>query len=263
MNSMPSNTSTNVNGQIGVTDAYMRDFQMKIFNMFQIQNKVLMDLKEKNNMLTDTLNVLLQEIKKLRTTIGNSKIDAVTTASSKSMLNLLVPQNITAGGDTLSVDDMIMFLYGKTIDFKYKFVLNSHLEFPLYRERNFSFSVSLVDMEDKPIANSNRIPLSIAIYTSENPPKYVDANTSGNKIMKGFVEKDLNSGMAVFEKIQIKEVTSHFRNGWVFLVVYPKMPSFATNIQPIPGQNIVDYNQIKPLVIDRVIVKAKKIRERD
>lgn len=42
-----------------------------------------------------------------------------------------------------------------------------------------SFSVALVDMNDQPLANTNRIPLSIAIYTYENPPKCLDTNTAG------------------------------------------------------------------------------------
>ena len=43
----------------------------------------------------------------------------------------------------------------------------------------FRFSVSLVDFNDQPLANTNRIPLSVAIYTYENPPKCLDTNTSG------------------------------------------------------------------------------------
>lgn len=29
-------------------------------------------------------------------------------------------------------------------------------------------------------------------------------------------------GIVTFEKVQICDVTSHFRNGWIFLVVFPK-----------------------------------------
>ena len=41
------------------------------------------------------------------------------------------------------------------------------------------FTVKLVDSKGKLIENSNRIPLTIGIYSSENPPKYIDANTAG------------------------------------------------------------------------------------
>lgn len=54
--------------------------------------------------------------------------------------------------------------------------------------------MSLVDRDDNTVSNNNRIPLNISIYTSENPPKFIDTNTSGNKILKGFTEKDLQQG---------------------------------------------------------------------
>jgi len=121
----------------------------------------------------------------------------------------------------------------------------------------------LTDKNGNPIENSNRIPLSIGIYSSENPPKYIDSNTAGNKILKGFIEKDLINGQAAFEKIQIKEVTSHFRNGWVFFVVYPKI-SNNTNQQSGPsGTNVINPTKVKPLILEKVVVKAKKAKEKD
>lgn len=43
-------------------------------------------------------------------------------------------------------------------------------ELPLYRERNFTISALLVDREEKPVINSNRIPMALALYSTENPP---------------------------------------------------------------------------------------------
>lgn len=76
--------------------------------------------------------------------------------------------------------------------------------------------------------------------------------------MKGFTEKDLVNGCATFEKIQIKEVTSHFRNGWVFLAVYPCTTSRGTCL--ISNAKVVPINKIKPLIIEKVVVKAKKTK---
>lgn len=43
-----------------------------------------------------------------------------------------------------------------------------------------SFDVILVDITTKEkVKNSNRIPLDLAIYTSENPPKMLRNNTLG------------------------------------------------------------------------------------
>lgn len=72
------------------------------------------------------------------------------------------------------------------------------------------------------------------------------------------------NGVAEFEKLQIKEVTSHFRNGWIFFVVYAKMPSIFTKSQKnADGRNNaveVDFMDIKPLIIENVTVKAKKMK---
>jgi hypothetical protein len=51
-----------------------------------------------------------------------------------------------------------------------------------------SFSVLLIDQHGKPVANANKIPLTIGIYSSENTPKHIDINTAG-KIYKKFLVK--------------------------------------------------------------------------
>ena len=55
------------------------------------------------------------------------------------------------------------------------------LKFIIYPFLN-RFTVILTDKNGNPIENSNRIPLSIGIYSSENPPKYIDSNTAGKNI---------------------------------------------------------------------------------
>jgi hypothetical protein len=55
-------------------------------------------------------------------------------------------------------------------------------------------------------------------------------------------------------------VTSHFRNGWVFIVIIPSMTPLGS---VVPDQQaVVDYTKVEPLVLDRVVVKAKKLKER-
>lgn len=72
------------------------------------------------------------------------------------------------------------------------------------------------------------------------------------------------NGAVTFEKIQVKEVTSHFRNGWIFFVVYPKVTKNANNNVLNSGNGVnVDMQSIKPLIVEKVIVKAKKTKEKD
>jgi len=239
----------------------MREFQNRILGLLITQNKMLVDLKEKNEILQDTLACLINEINALKSIVKvNNPTEKLPPVANNP---LYIHQIIGNSTDTVTTDNLLTYLYGPNPDFQYHLILKSELPLPLYRERNFKFTVILVDKNGNPVENSNRIPLTIGIYSSENPPKYIDANTSGNKILKGFIEKDLVSGQATFEKIQIKEVTSHFRNGWVFFVVYPKVVSVGSNTILLNGHNIVNSQKIKPLILEKVVVKAKKSKERD
>jgi len=242
-------------------ETLMREFQNRILGLLITQNKMLVDLKEKNEILQDTLACLINEINALKSTVkSHPPNEKVTPAPSNPLYFHQIIGNST---DTVTTENLLTYLYGPNPDFQYHLILKSELPLPLYRERNFKFTVLLVDKNGTPVENTNRIALTIGIYSSENPPKYIDANTSGNKILKGFIEKDLVSGSATFEKIQIKEVTSHFRNGWVFFVVYPKLVSVGSNTIMLNGHNIVNSSKIKPLILEKVVVKAKKSKERD
>ena len=67
------------------------------------------------------------------------------------------------------------------------------------------------------------------------------------------------NGECKIKKLQIREVTSHYRSGVVFLVVQPN----EDNYNPIIKQeNFIDHKKIKPLIIENVVVKAKKTSKR-
>ena len=48
-------------------------------------------------------------------------------------------------------------------------------------------------------------------------------------MVKGYTEQTLINGTCLFEKIQIRDVTSHFRNGWIFIVVIPSMTPLGSS----------------------------------
>jgi len=236
------------------------EFQSKTLGFLFNQNKMLCDLNEKNELVQDTLACLISEITALKSLIsGTSQDKPLISKQSKSSI---AQQPLNCSSESINSEDLMTFLYGNKSDFEYQLVLDGEFSLPLYRERNFEFNVKLADKNGKPVENSNKIPLTLSVYTCENPPKYVDSNTAGNKIFKGFTEKDLTRGGAGFEKIQIKEVTSHFRNGWIFLVVHPKVNGNSNVFQGKDGL-IVDAQKIKPLILEKVIVKAKKTKEKD
>lgn len=261
--SMLSGPSTQAETKKGdsnpASEAFMKEFQTRILGLLFTQNKMLVDLKEKNEVLQDTLACLITEINSLKAAIKVNHIDKPAIFHSNPLITHQIIGNST---ESVTTEHLISYLFGANTDFQYQLVLKSELPLPLYRERNFRFTVILTDKKGNPIENPNRIPLTIGIYSSENPPKYIDCNTAGNKILKGFIEKDLVNGSASFEKIQIKEVSSHFRNGWIFFVVYPKLSTTTNNLMGNSG-SFIHAQKIKPLILEKVIVKAKKAKGKD
>ena len=77
----------------------------------------------------------------------------------------------------------------------------------------------------------------------------------GLSIIKGVYDRPLHDGYGIFPKIQIKEVTSHYRNGKVFLVVRPCEGNFAALGKK--DKHYINFDTIEPLIISDVIVKAK------
>jgi hypothetical protein len=56
----------------------------------------------------------------------------------------------------------------------------------------------------------------------------------------------------------MREVTSYYAHGWVYFVIYAKAPSFSYNNRESNIEQVIDYSQIKPLVISDLVVRAKK-----
>jgi hypothetical protein len=56
----------------------------------------------------------------------------------------------------------------------------------------------------------------------------------------------------------MKEVTSYYKNGWVYFVYYPKTQPFTYNNCTSSIEEIIDFKEIKPLVLSHVLVRAKK-----
>jgi len=249
----------------------LEDMQSKLVDLLSTQNKMLIDLREKNELVQDTLACLINEVNTLKKVVKTNNHGAVAgvglgAGAEKTQIseqNFAGPQIVDTFREIPNNDSLLRSLYGPKQDFKYQLVLKNELPAPLYRERNFKFTVFLTDQDGNLVKNTNRIPLTIAIYTSENPPKYVDVNTSGNKILKGMIDKDLVDGAVTFDKIQVKEVTSHFRNGWVFFVVQPKSSgNVLNNLIDMTNGVMINPQIVKPLIIEKMVVKAKRAKEK-
>ena len=131
---------------------------------------------------------------------------------------------------------------------------NNHLHFlqiksdlprPAYKDRSFSILLQIVNAKGENITLPSAVGFTIMLFTTESPPKALKVNTSGDKIMKGTIESE-GCSMVCFKKVIIKEVTSHFRSGWIFLVI--------ASIHP---------GNIRPLIIPNFIIKARKLSVRE
>ena len=99
----------------------------------------------------------------------------------------------------------------------------------------------MVDANGQRTSLTDPVHFQVMIFSNENPPKPINFNTSGDKILKGTVQAQ-GSSTVYFRKIAIKEVTSHFRNGSFFFVVMP-----------------IDASYIKPFIVENFVVKARKV----
>lgn len=82
----------------------------------------------------------------------------------------------------------------------------------------------------------------------------------GNKAIMGETEIELKGGEAIFERLQINEVTSKFIHGHVAMVIIPTKPiNYGTSLMDhSQDSGWINYEEIKPLMLEKVTVKSKK-----
>ncbi|CAG9311468.1 unnamed protein product [Blepharisma stoltei] len=133
-------------------------------------------------------------------------------------------------------------------NFEFSLKLTSELQMPICKKKTFGMSVDLISHSGAVLDSSFKLDLLCELYTSENPPKRLTEGKAGKKPLAGNTKAELswnqrkNCHSAHF-KLRANEVSSHYRNGWFFLVI-------------TAGK---DYGlDIKPLIIDNFNVKAKQ-----
>ncbi|OMJ65993.1 hypothetical protein SteCoe_37318 [Stentor coeruleus] len=148
---------------------------------------------------------------------------------------------LASSEETITPSVLLRFLTGDNRKFTHKIELEDELPSPAYKERTFSVLANIVDMNGNKVQLADCVKFKIMLYTADSPPKMLNLNTSGDKIMRGTLEVEGSSSI-FFKKVIVKEVTSHFRNGCFFFVIVPEG---------------ADY--IKPLIAEDFVIKARKI----
>ncbi|OMJ90450.1 hypothetical protein SteCoe_7147 [Stentor coeruleus] len=193
------------------------NFMHSIYRMMMEQNEVMKSAFEQTRQILEKL---------MKNPIPEDKLQVMQEGSDRS---------------EISKTGLLSYLSGPKRSFTHFLTITEDLPTPLYKERPFSLSLKISDSSGNPVTLPKPIVFKVFLYTSENPPKLVTTNTSGDKSMRGTLDVESNSNV-LFRKIIIKEVTSHFRNGILYFVVVPQNAEF-----------------IKPLIIEDFVVKARKL----
>lgn len=132
----------------------------------------------------------------------------------------------------------------------YDFELCLVSEFNKYicKSKYINFTVELRPLRMKTIPSNERISIETSLFSSDVEPKQILSTMQGKPIIRGrsteyMIYHPSENRFLVRIKMQITEVSSHFINGNLSLVVAKK-----PEVQ----------HSIKPLVIKDIIVKAKE-----
>jgi len=110
------------------------------------------------------------------------------------------------------------------------------------------------------VKNQNKILLQLGLQTWEIPSNPILRNKTGNKAIMGETEIELKGGEAIFERLQINEVTSKFIHGHVAMIIVPAKPiNYGTSLMDHSQEKgWINYEEIKPLMLEKITVKSKK-----
>lgn len=200
-----------------------------VYALLQKQTEMLTQLSQQNSYLMAALAMFSEKLDKIITNSAEGQT-AGTTA-----LRI---------DDSISVNDLQKALCGGNQSFHSHLVLKSSLPTPAFKDRAFSLSTCIEPLEPERAQEgpSQSLTAQLFLFTSESPPKMLRTTTLGEKIIKGDTEVENENTTFTFRKVVIKEVTSHFPNGCFFLVVA-----------------IVNSVTVKPLIVEKFVVKARKI----
>lgn len=150
-----------------------------------------------------------------------------------------------------SIQDVRNVISKEVLDYDYKLSLIDSLPVPICKGKYISLAVEVspIILES---SLTGTLSVSISLYTSDLPPALITHTVTGRSILKGnsstmvVYDSKLRKYIARF-RIQIREVSSRFRNGWIFMVLSGTKDE--TN----------SHSVVRPLVMKRIIVKAKDL----
>lgn len=160
-------------------------------------------------------------------------------------------ENFPSEDSEPSIQDVRDAICKEVLDYDYKLSLIDPLPVPICKGKYISLAaeVTPIILES---ALTGTLSVSISLYTSDCPPVQISHTASGRSILKGnsstmvVYDSKLRKYIARF-RIQIREVSSRFKNGWVFMVLAGTKDETHSNYV------------IRPMVLKRIIIKAKDL----
>jgi hypothetical protein len=255
--------------QIPQLDTQILQKDLQAQNIFEeTQRQRILGLMNQNTLLlnsiiasqdstTDKLMKCVEELREFRKEFSEGN------KSQLEKIEQLKEQKKVSGNFDSNPNAQTLFnhFFGTGKIYRYELVLDGELPSPIFRERNLIIKVKVQDILTKePVKNMNKLVLHLSMHSWEIPSNPIIRNKSGNKAIMGDTEVELRQGEGVFDRIQINEVTSKFIHGHVALLVIPSKPcNVGTSlIEQTMDDGYVDFEAIKPLMLEKVVVKSKK-----
>ncbi|OMJ77140.1 hypothetical protein SteCoe_23322 [Stentor coeruleus] len=194
-------------------------FIQNICQMLYTQNQQLLKIAENNKSLSENIEVLVDKAKKV-------------------FKNQEEPSEINL---PLSDNGSLQKIFTEE-DYQYTISLIEDLPSIILKEKGFQITIGLFDTSLKRLQIPFHFKFQIELYTMENPPKLLEHNIHGKKILRGtLISFTVDNWKVVFNNIVINEVSSHYPNDSLKIVVQH-----------------VGSHLIRPLVINNVSVRARK-----
>lgn len=102
-------------------------------------------------------------------------------------------------------DSLTKQLFGEA-GYKYKLALDGEFSTTLYKERNFSLNLKLVDLESGKKLNNGNI-INICMGVCDDNAEWIHETKDGQAFLKGKVEAELYHGSANFVKMAARDVS--------------------------------------------------------
>jgi len=258
---LPTSTSekiTTKTASSGPNNLEIEEVQrQKILNMITFNTVMLNNIMSQQKNYQKSLYACIENFKSLKEDLNNGQkthIEKIEQIKKDKNQSSAFDSNPTAAS-------LFNHLFGTVNDFRYELVLDNEIPTPIFRERNLVIKVKLVNMKTKEVVkNENKILLHLGLQTWEIPSNPILRNKTGNKAIMGETEIELHEGTAAFDRIQINEVTSKFIHGYIAMLVIPTKPiNYGTSLtDQEQGENYIQYEHIKPLMLEKIVVKSKK-----